>query len=74
MPFGYVEDDRASLEGDKAVFLVRGDLAERVRRHMRGHLQAGKDTSRTSYGRPASSRALRTRVSRARPLPPSGDH
>src|SRR5436305_3393167 len=34
---------------------------------------AWKETGRTWYARPASSSAQRTRVSRASPLPPSGD-
>src|SRR5436305_3717919 len=34
---------------------------------------AWKETGRTWYARPASSSAQRTRVSRASPLPPSGE-
>ena len=34
---------------------------------------AAKDTGRTAYASPASSSAQRTRVSRASPIPPSGE-
>src|SRR5215213_8235883 len=43
------------------------------RRRCAGSCLARNETGRTSYGWPTSSSAQRTRVSRARPTPPSGD-
>jgi hypothetical protein len=73
MALGDMEDDRACLEQGEIAFLVGRNLAERMKRQMCGFLQRTKRNQANLVWLARFFERQRTRVSRASPLPPSGD-
>jgi hypothetical protein len=73
MVLGDVKDDRACLEQGKVALLVGRNQAKGMNAQMRRLVPRFERDKANLVGWPTSSSAHRTRVSRARPVPPSGD-
>ena len=68
-----MEDDRPRLEQGEIAFLIGRNLAERMKRQMREFLHRPKRNEAHLIGLAHFLKRPANRVSRASPLPPSGD-